>query len=184
MASIPSWLQGPQAAIESRLSPVARRCHEHGLEAIHLSLAQAPLVVVAALLIATGRLRVGAAALLGSLLLDLLDGFFARATGTTSSEGHVADKAMDVVGIAATIAAIAWVRPDLWPPLLVAGAATAFLYGFGWLWDPELVTGFRAAALIWLVAPQATWLLWLPAIAGVAQVPVALWKRRPKDGNR
>lgn len=183
MASIPSWLQGPQSAIEARLSPIARRCHRRGLEAIHLSLAQAPFVVAAAALIATGRLRLGAAALLASLGLDLLDGFFARATETTSSQGHLADKAMDVAGIAATIAAIAWARPGLWPQLALAGAATAFLYGFGWVWDPELVTGIRAAALAWLVVPSAAWLLWLPGIAGLAQTPLAVWKRRPKDDN-
>lgn len=182
MAHVPSWLERHQILVESRLTPLALRARRLGIEATHISLAQAPLVMVAALLIVRGDLLVGAGALLASLVLDLLDGVYARATGTESRAGHLADKAMDLFGIYVIVAAIWAVRPDLWMPLLIAGAATAALYGLGWFFDPELVSGIRAAALAWLVVPWAAWLLWLPAVAGVAQVPLAVAWRRPKDG--
>lgn len=182
MAHVPAWLKRHQILIESRLTPLALRARRLGIEATHLSLAQAPLVVVTAFLIVRGDLLLAAGALLSSLVLDLLDGFYARATGTQSRAGHVADKAMDLFGIAVLVGAIWAVRPDLWMPLLAAGAATGVLYALGWLFDPELVTGVRAAGMAWLVAPWAAWLLWLPAIAGVAQIPLAVAWREPKQG--
>lgn len=180
MAHVPAWLERHRILIESRLTPLALRARRLGIEATHLSLAQAPLVMVAALLIVRGDLLLAAGTLLASLVLDLLDGVYARATGTESRAGHVADKAMDLFGIYVIVAAIWAARPDLWMPLLIAGVATATLYGMGWFFDPELVSGIRAAALVWLVVPWAAWLLWLPAVAGTAQVPLALVWREPK----
>lgn len=180
MAHVPSWLEGPQDAVESLIAPAASRFHDLGLRATHLSLAQAPLVVAAGALIVDERLTWAFGVLLASLVLDLADGLYARATGTVSRLGHVLDKAMDLVGIAVFVLAVAWIRPALIVPLGIAGIASGILYGVGWFYDPELVTGVRAAGLVWLLWPVSL-LLWLPAIAGAVQVPYALLARRPKD---
>lgn len=180
MAFVPSWLKRPQARIEARLRPAAVRWHGRGLRAAHLSLLQVPLAALTAVLILAGRLPWAFAALLAALLLDVADGLYARATGTADPAGHRLDKAMDLVGIYAFLAAVAWVRPDLWPPVALAATATAVLYGLGWRYDPEYIPGVRAAGLVWLLFPDRAVLLWLPGVVGWALAP-ALWiQRRPK----
>lgn len=181
MAHVPGWLKRRQVLLESRLTPAAHRWYARGLRAEHLSLAQAPLAATAAALIVLDRFLAAFAVLLASVVLDLLDGFFARATGTASARGHALDKAMDLFGIYAFLLAVAVARPGLWPPVALAAAATAVLYVLGWVFDPELVPGVRAAGLAWLLVPGVTLLLWLPGVAGLLQVPYLLVVRRPKD---
>lgn len=184
MAHVPAWLERPQDLVESVLSPLFSWCHDRGLEAMHLSLAQAPLVAAVGWLILVHRFQAASVVLLASLVFDLADGSYARATGTASRRGHVVDKAMDLLGIAVFVSAVLVVRPGLWLPLSLAGATTAVLYALGWSFDPELVTGVRAAGLVWLFVPSVTLLLWLPGIAGLLQVPYAVWARRPKEEAR
>jgi len=77
------------------LQPAIRRCCEHRVSANTISWLSLLPAVAAALAAATGHWGFAAWALLGSALLDVMDGAVARASGQTSPAGAVLDSVLD-----------------------------------------------------------------------------------------
>lgn len=183
MAFVPGWLKEYQRRVEEGLAPYARKLHRLGLQASHLSIAQIPFALASAAALLSEEF-LWAAVLLGfSLFLDVLDGLFARSTGSASARGHVMDKTMDLLGIYVFLVAALLARPALWKPITLTAAATAVLYVFGWYFDPELIPGVRTAGALWLLLPSWSWILWVPAVVGLVEIPYAVAVRSPKDAH-
>jgi len=77
------------------LQPLVRQCTTRGISADAISWLSLAPAALASLMIATGHWGIAAWALLGSALMDVMDGAVARASGTMSAGGAVLDSVLD-----------------------------------------------------------------------------------------
>ncbi len=86
-----------------------------------------------------------------TLFLDILDGSFARITGTATKEGHFLDKILDLIGIYAFLAAVAIVFPQFLALAAFIGILNAIIYLSNYYIKPELYFGVRSFGFLGLL---------------------------------
>lgn len=116
--------EGP---LRSQLEPVVEWLAARQTTPNQVTLAALAVSVLAALLIGTGWLRLGALVLIVGSLGDLVDGMLARATDQTSPFGAFFDSTLDRIGEGAVLAALAYRFAIDGRPMLVAIVVLALL---------------------------------------------------------
>jgi CDP-diacylglycerol--glycerol-3-phosphate 3-phosphatidyltransferase len=89
------------------LAPIGRFLARMGLTPTVMTLVGLAITIFGAVLIATGRQRLGAVVALAGSVLDGLDGSVARATGSESAQGAFLDATSDRLGEVAIFAGLA-----------------------------------------------------------------------------
>lgn len=97
-----------RAGVDRITTPVGASLRTSGLSADHFTAAGLALAGVTAVVIGSGRLRLGLLLLILSALPDLLDGAVAKATGTASPRGAFFDSVADRVSDSLVLGGIAW----------------------------------------------------------------------------
>jgi len=183
------------------VDPVARLLARTGATPTMVTITGLALSVAGSVLIASGRLAVGATILGAGAALDILDGVLARVTGTESSRGALLDSFTDRVGEVAMWTGLAFylgeraeaalvtlsivaVCGSLLTPYLRAKAEALGIEGKGGLMgraERLLVFGFgvglEGAGLPTLEA--AIWIVAVGAWVTVIQRFVRTWRRLP-----
>lgn len=129
--------------IDTLLAPMIKKVAKYGISANHISLLQAPFVIIFFIALVYGFQFYALVALAISLILDILDGAWARVTNTISEKGHLYDKIMDLFGIYAFLIGSAIGFQELFLINLILGACTALLYFINEFIKPELYSGVR-----------------------------------------
>ncbi len=85
--------------IDASLSAFVLRAHKIGVVANYITLLQAPFVVAMFYFMLQKNFIVASLLLGMTLILDVLDGAWARITKEVTAKGHFYDKALDLFGI-------------------------------------------------------------------------------------
>ena len=162
---VPAWVKDAGRAI---LSPLVRLAQALHLSANAVTVIGLLIVIVAAILIGSGWLLVGALVLAGGSLLDAVDGALARASGGGTPFGSFLDSTLDRAGEAIVYLAIAayYLRgPEpTWP---VLAAMLALVGSFMVSYSRARAEGIVVAAAIGL-APRTERLVLVIAGIGLA----------------
>ncbi len=102
----PKHLSGLVLAVDKFLSPLILFFSKFGITANHITLLQAPFVVIMFFALIKHNFILATALLGTTLILDVLDGSWARVTNTANALGHKYDKVLDLFGIYALLAGL------------------------------------------------------------------------------
>lgn len=162
---VPAWVKDAGRAV---LSPIVRLAQALHLTANAVTVIGLVIVIVAAILIGSGWLLVGALVLAGGSVLDAVDGALARASGGGTPFGSFLDSTLDRAGEAIVYLAIAvyYLRgaEPTWP---VLAAILALVGSFMVSYSRARAEGIGVAAAIGL-APRTERLVLVIAGIGLA----------------
>lgn len=113
------------------LTPIGQFLHKRGVHPDHITIAGTLLVFVAAAVVASGRLQLGALLLLIGLPFDALDGAVARAMQRKDRFGALLDSALDRYADAAIFAGLGYYFAVLGRLELLVLAFTALMGTYG-----------------------------------------------------
>ncbi len=122
-----------------------------GFTANHLTFLQVPFNAIMFYYFIVGDFSMAAVALGITLLLDVLDGVFARVTKTVSLEGHFYDKTLDLIGIFMFLVGVYIAFPQLAVTLSALAILNVFIYWSNDGWKPEVYMGIRAFGFLGLL---------------------------------
>jgi CDP-diacylglycerol--glycerol-3-phosphate 3-phosphatidyltransferase len=181
-----------RAAFLNLVDPVADRLVKWHVQPNTITVASVVVLLGSGIAFGTGFPRMGAAWLLLSGLLDILDGMVARRGGTTTTFGAFFDSTLDRLGEAALFSGIAvyfvTTSGQRWPILGLGVSlltlAGSFLVSYararaeglglecrvGIAQRPERILGLGLPTLLFGVGPHGWLLLGLMAVLGVANV--------------
>jgi len=102
------WRKG----VDQVVKPIGKNLHRAGVNADVLTVIGLLMSGVAAVIIGSGRLKLGLIALIASAIPDLLDGPVSNAAGTSSKRGAFFDSTADRVTDAFLLGGVAWYLAD------------------------------------------------------------------------
>lgn len=169
-ASKPTLVVQLSSKIESYIIPLVKKMEEKGMTANQLTFAQLPFAILMFFVLINKLWILSAIFLFITLFFDVADGMFARITKTTTEKGHLYDKIMDLIGIYLFLIGIFIAISSLWLMVLIIGVSNAILYGIGFYYRPELVSGVRSIGLFWLIFWRMEIFLWIILILCIAEI--------------
>jgi CDP-diacylglycerol---glycerol-3-phosphate 3-phosphatidyltransferase len=115
------------AALQRVVLPVGGAIGRAGITPNMITVLGFGVTIVAAVLIAQGRLLLGGVVLIAGSVTDMLDGAVARATGKISKGGAFLDSTLDRLSDAVVFVGLIWyyLRSDLWVPVTTEQALGA-----------------------------------------------------------
>lgn len=162
--------------IDSFFAPLIQKGIKYGIKADHISLLQIPLILGLFLLLGF-KLMFWSATVLGFIiLLDVLDGSWARVGGQVSERGHIYDKVLDLLGISVLLVGIGWNFVPIYLPAVLA-LETVLLYILNRYGKPELYCGVRPFGFLGLLFKNLTVFLLISGILGGAMIGFKLTKK-------
>ena len=190
-----------RSGVDRAVKPIGGALKETGLSPDHLTAFGLVLAFPAAWAIATGRLGLGLALLIGSAVPDLLDGALAKASGRASVRGAFFDSVADRVTDTVVLGGIAWYLLDRYHnhiallPMAVLGASLLVSYerakaeslGFeakgGLMERAERVVVLCAGLAFSFLLIPLLWLMLALTIATAAQRFVKVWRQANAAGH-
>jgi CDP-diacylglycerol--glycerol-3-phosphate 3-phosphatidyltransferase len=191
-----------RSGVDRAVKPIGGALWRTGLSPDHLTAFGLLLAILTAWAIASGRLGLGLALLIGSAVLDVLDGALAKASGRASARGAFFDSVADRVADTLVLGAIAWYLLDSHPghiallPVAVLGASFLISYerakaeslGFeakGGLMEraERVVVVCTGLAFSFLLIPLL-WLMLVLTVATAGQRFVKVWRQANAAGQR
>jgi phosphatidylserine synthase len=127
MAKVPVAKQA-SAFVEKKFAKTFKALYSIGITANHLTLIQAPMIILMVFLAYLGYLWHVLFLCALMLVIDLFDGPFARITKTASKRGHLYDKVVDLVSICAFAFSVGLLFPEVMLMSIVLILATLALY--------------------------------------------------------
>jgi phosphatidylglycerophosphate synthase len=137
--------------IDKLLSHFIRPFYKRGVRANHISLLQLPFTVLFFMLLIQRIYFHAFLSMSVVLILDVLDGSWARVTKDVTKRGHAYDKFMDLFGIYLFLIGSFLASPDLIFIIISLGSITAFLYISNEYFPPELYCGVRSLGALGLL---------------------------------
>jgi len=156
--------------LDALFTPFINTGSKFGISANHISLLQVPFVPVFLFALMYKALTYAFIALAITLVLDLLDGAWARVTNDITKKGHIYDKAMDLLGIYAFLIGATIGFPELIFINVILGISTALIYFTNEYIEPELYCGVRSFALLGLLFQNLYPFLLVSAMSGIAML--------------
>jgi CDP-diacylglycerol--glycerol-3-phosphate 3-phosphatidyltransferase len=191
-----------RSGVDRAVKPIGGALQRTGLSPDELTAFGLLLAVPTAWAIASGRLGLGLALLIGCAVPDLLDGALAKASGRASARGAFFDSVADRVTDTLVLGAIAWYLLDRHPghiallPVAVLGASLLISYerakaeslGFeakGGLMEraERIVVLCVGLAFSFLLIPLL-WLMLVLTVATAGQRFVKVWRQANAAGQR
>jgi CDP-diacylglycerol--glycerol-3-phosphate 3-phosphatidyltransferase len=191
-----------RSGVDRAVKPIGGALRRTGLSPDHLTAFGLLLAVPTAWAIASGRLGLGLALLVGSAVPDLLDGALAKASGRASARGAFFDSVADRVTDTLVLGAIAWYLMDSHPghtallPVGVLGASLLISYerakaeslGFeakgGLMERAERVVVLCAGLAFSFLLIPLLWLMLVLTVATAVQRFVKVWRQANAAGRR
>jgi CDP-diacylglycerol--glycerol-3-phosphate 3-phosphatidyltransferase len=191
-----------RSGVDRAVKPIGGVLRRTGLSPDHLTAFGLLLSVPTAWAIATGRLGLGLALLIGSSVPDLLDGALAKASGRASVRGAFFDSVCDRVTDTLVLGALAWYLLDTHPghiamlPVGILGASLLVSYerakaeslGFeakgGLMERAERVVVLCAGLAFSFLLIPLLWLMLALTAATAVQRFVKVWRQANAAGQR
>ena len=183
----PKGLIGIRNKIDKFFSPAILFFNKFGVKANHITLLQAPFVVVMFWFLINQNYAPATLFLGVTLLLDVLDGSWARVTNDITEKGHKYDKALDLIGIYAFLLGVTIAEPQLIPMAVALGIINAVLYASNEFIHPEYYCGVRAfgfLGLLTLVKPFLQISILLGIILLIVKIIKFQSQHKPGDGRK
>ena len=162
--------------IDLALKPLVNLLAKYKITANEISLSQLPFVFAFLYAFINGHQIYATAALGVTLFLDLLDGSFARITGTATKEGHLLDKVLDLIGIYAFLGAVVLVFPQFLVLAAFVGILNAIIYLSNYYVKPELYFGVRSFGFVGLLFGKLYLALILTLLIGLITLSYKIYK--------
>jgi phosphatidylinositol phosphate synthase len=190
-----------RSAVDQAVKPLGGALRRTGLSPDHLTALGLLLAFPTAWAIASGRLGLGLALLIGSAVPDLLDGALAKASGRSSVRGAFFDSVCDRVTDTLVLGGIAWYLLDRYHghvallPMAVLGASLLVSYerakaeslGFeakgGLMERAERVVVLCAGLAFSFLLIPLLWLMLALTIATAVQRFVKVWRQANAAGH-
>ncbi len=174
----PKGVIGFRNALDRLFSPIILFFSKLGVTANHITFLQAPFTIIMFWFLVKHNFALAAASLGITLLLDVLDGSWARVTNSITEKGHKYDKAMDLFGIYAFLVGISFAKHELILLVIALGAVNAILYGSNEFIKPELYCGVRTFGFLGLLVfvKHLSLCLQLSLLLGIIMLAIKLFK--------
>ena len=177
--SKPKGVRGLRDRIDSLLKSFVLSCRKRGVKANHITLLQAPFVIIMFWFLIYQSYFFAFLTLGFTLILDVLDGSWARITDEITEKGHKYDKALDLFGIYAFLFGILIARPELLMVVFILGSVNAILYASNEFVKPDLYCGVRTFGFVGLLFWMKSFLQ-LSILLGIVFLIVKMLKFRRK----
>lgn len=161
--------------IDSFFSPLIQRGMKGGIKANHISLFQIPLILSLFFLLSFKLTFWSAVALGFIIVLDILDGSWARVGGQVSYRGHLYDKGLDLLGIYVFLIGVGWNLMPIYLPAIL-GLEIVLLYILNRHAEPELYCGIRPFGFLGLLLNNLFIFLLISGVLGGVMIGFKLIK--------
>jgi phosphatidylglycerophosphate synthase len=174
--SKPKGIVGFRNKLDLMFSPFILFFYKLGITANNITLSQAVPAMISFLLLVRHSYLWAAIFLAIALLLDVLDGSWARITKNITKTGHILDKTLDLFGIYTFLLAVAIAEPSLTLVVLGLGAVNGILYTANEFYKLEFYCGVRTFGLIGLIALNLNVALIASSILGITMLIIKALK--------
>jgi len=165
--SKPKGVSGFRNKLDFIFSPIIMFFRKFGIRANHITLLQALPTMICFLLLVHKSYFWAAVFLAIALLLDVLDGAWARITNDITKKGHILDKILDLFGIYSFLFGVFAAQSSLFLIILLLGVVNAILYTANEFYKPELYCGVRTFGLLGLFVANLGFLLMVSLALGI-----------------
>ena len=163
-------IKGISDKVDNFFSQFINFFHNRGIRANHISLLQLPFTILFFILLIQKIYFHSFISLSIVLILDVLDGSWARITKDVTKRGHLYDKSMDFLGIYLFLIGSFLVFPDLVFILISLGSVTAFIYISNEYFPPELYCGVRSLGALGLLFQEVGLFLSVSLVMGIFMI--------------
>ena len=177
--SKPKGVTGIRNKLDLLFRPGVLFFSKRGIKANHITLLQAPFVVIMFWFLVSQSYFTAFLTLGFTLILDVLDGSWARITNDMTEKGHKYDKALDLFGIYAFLLGLVIARPELLMTVLILGIINTILYTSNEFIKPDVYCGVRTFGVIGLLF-WMKFLLQLSILLGIGFLILKIIKLRAR----